>query len=142
MPLHILALLVIVGLAAIISAIHFSGGSRAVAPMTADQAMMRFCQDHQMTRITNCVLADDGKSAIVTSDRAQEVGLVLQLGDKLVTRRLSADLLAAVDDTPEGLALKLKDFTLPTVLVRLSSAAAKAKCLQLFEALNGETSHA
>ena len=142
MPLHILALLVIVGLAAIISAIHFSGGSRAVAPMTAEQAMQRFCEDHQMTHMTECILAEDGRSAIVFSDLAQEVGLVLQLGDKLVTRKLSADLLSQVDDSPDGLALKLNDFTLPTVLVRLSSAAAKEKCLKLFEALDGETSHA
>ena len=63
MPLHILALLVIVGLAAIISAIHFSGGSRAVAPMTAELAMQRFCEDHQMTRMTECVLAEDGSQA-------------------------------------------------------------------------------
>ena len=80
MPLHILALLVVFGLAAIIAAVHFSGGSRAIAPMTAEQARERFMQDHQTFDLAYCHVADDGRTALIFSSDPGQWSVVLQMG--------------------------------------------------------------
>jgi hypothetical protein len=122
MPLHILALLVVVGLAAIIAAVHFSGGSRAIAPMTEAQARQRFMDDHQTFEVADCHVADDGRTALVFGVEPGQGGVVLQMGDRLVTRRLGPDFVAAISQTSAGLDLALRDFTLPKMFIALANA--------------------
>ena len=138
MPLHILAILVVVGLAVIIAAVHFSGGSRAIAPMTAEQAKQRFMQDHQTFDLVDCHVADDGRTALVFSSDPRQGGVVLQMGDKLVTRRLDPALIASLVPSQKGLQLSLRDFTLPKVSIALSQENDRSVLADRLQRLTGE----
>lgn len=63
MPLQILAILVVVGLTAIITVVHFGGGVRDIAPMTRELAMARFQLDHEAFTTDKITLSNDGHSA-------------------------------------------------------------------------------
>lgn len=139
MPLHILALLVVFGLAAIIAAVHFSGGSRNIPPMTAEQACERFMQDHQTFDLADCHVADDGRTALIFAKDRGQGGLVLQMGDRLVTRRLGPELLTSVTEIDNGLHLALQDFTLPRATIFLATQANRQALAQRLEPLTGGT---
>lgn len=138
MPLHILAILVVVGLTVIIAAVHFSGGSRAIAPMTAELAKSRFLQDHQTFDLADCHVADDGRTALIFSRDPQQGGVVLQMGDKLVTRRLDGGVFAALAQSDDGLHLSLKDFTMPKISVALAEEGNRTTLAQRLRPLTGE----
>lgn len=135
MPLHILAILVVVGLTVIIAAVHFSGGSREIAPLTADQATLRFKQDHQTFDLAECIVADDGRTAVVFSSDRKQGGLVLQMGDKLVTRKLDAPVFYGLAATQNGLQLSLRDFTLPKVSIALIKEEERSALAERLESL-------
>ena len=138
MPLHILAILVVVGLTVIIAAVHFSGGSRAIAPLTAEQAMQRFKQDHQTFDLADCHVSDDGRTALVFAKDPNQGGLVLQMGDKLVTRKLDQGLVSALVRTDDGIQLALKDFTLPKVSISLAKEHERNVLADRLRPLTGE----
>lgn len=138
MPLHILAILVVVGLTVIIAAVHFSGGSRAIAPLTAEQAMQRFSQDHQTFDAAECFVADDGRTALVFANDKKQGGLVLQMGDKLVTRKLEPSVFSALVASQDGLHLSLRDFTLPGVSISMSQENERSAAAQRLRPLLGE----
>ena len=63
---------------------------------------------------------------MVFSAEPRQAGVVLQMGDRLVTRRLGPELLADIRDTGDGLQLTLKDFTLPRVAIVLADEAVRS----------------
>ncbi len=115
MPLYILAVLVVFGLAVIIGAVHFSGGSKEVTPLTVATATARLATDFPDFNISDSVISKDGKSALLLSDHSDEAGLVVQMGNKSLTRLISNVTLSGIELKDTGLTILLYDFTLPQV---------------------------
>ncbi|MEE9315099.1 MAG: hypothetical protein V3V02_10665 [Rhizobiaceae bacterium] len=122
MPLHILAILVVFGLAVIIGAVHFAGGSKLVPPLTSAIAIERFSIDFPNYQVSDSITAEDGKSVLLLSDKTKSAGLVVQMGNRALTRLITAKRLSEVSLDEEGLNITLRDFTLPNVTLKTRQA--------------------
>lgn len=114
MPLPLLLILVIGGIAAIALLLHLMGKSRlsVLTPQTARAAWLRQFPDD---RIADVVVARDNHAAIVQTDQGH--GLVWSFGADTVARPLrDFDLI----ETPEALRVVFHDFTAPRVTLHLS----------------------
>ena len=117
MPLHILAILVVFGLAIIIGAVHFAGGSQAVSPLEAESAAKRFSLDYPDFKISETSVSKDGKTVLLFSNATPRIGLVVQMGNRSLTRLISRKTLKRVELKNDGLEISIRDFTLPKVQV-------------------------
>ncbi|MEO0327638.1 MAG: hypothetical protein AAF217_03475 [Pseudomonadota bacterium] len=112
MPLHILALLVIFGLAVVLLAVHIGGGTGAVRLLNDTSTKERFVLDFPNFIIEEILLSDDQTSALVFSLEREEVGLIQAIGQNHLTRMLDPGLLRKLEVTDKKLQLHLSDFTL------------------------------
>ena len=113
MPLELLAIMVVLGLAIAIGAVHFSGLSHAALIEGQVQAESRFAEDFPDSTIKDCLITSDKRSAFLQLE-GRAVGLVTAMGDRYITRRVDAAVLAGVELQGEaGLALHFHDFTYP-----------------------------
>ncbi|HSO48521.1 MAG TPA: hypothetical protein VLQ68_11385 [Rhizobiaceae bacterium] len=127
MPLEFLAIMVAIGLALVIGAVHFSGLSRPARLADADQARARFLLDYPDEAIGEIVLGRDGNAAFISLS-AGRIGLVHAMGDRFVTRILERRVVRAVEPDGSGaLVLKLDDFTLPKERAVFTNSADAAK---------------
>ncbi len=118
MPLHVLAILVVFGLAAIIGVVHFSGGSKDVLPLSVASAMARFVIDFPEFKISDGIASEDGKCVLLLSENSDRAGLVVQMGCKSLTRLVSTETLSGIVLDDSGLEIALRDFTLPLVQLK------------------------
>jgi type II secretory pathway pseudopilin PulG len=111
MSLPILVAMVVVGISAVVAAVHLSGGSARARLAGADQALQRFATDFPDVTAHSVFLTEDGDTAFLQLDNGA-VGIVHGLGDKFLTRIVSsanvADVTARDDRT---VSLRLRDFT-------------------------------
>ena len=114
MPLYVLAILVVTGVALIVAVVHFAGGSAAVEPIDEQSALDRFALDFPNCEIERVVVSSDREAALLFLKGARETGLVQRMGRRSLTRMLTAEMLKNVDESDAGLRLHLKDFTLPS----------------------------
>ena len=111
MSLPILVAMVVVGISAVVAAVHLSGGSARARLSGADQALQRFATDFPDVTANAVFLTEDGDTAFLQLDNGT-VGIVHGLGDKFLTRIVTeADVSAfnAIDD--KTVSLRLGDFT-------------------------------
>jgi hypothetical protein len=127
MPLEILAVMVVAGLALVIGAVHFSGMSRPARIGDAEVARARFLVDYPGEQTGEIAVSDDGRAAFIALGGGR-TGLVHAIGARYVTRILQPQAVRAVNcDGSGGLALRLRDFTLPAEHAKFASASDAAK---------------
>ncbi|GAB5437953.1 hypothetical protein [Falsiruegeria mediterranea] len=114
MPLDILLILVVVGIASIAVMLHLSGRSKR-AYLTPDSVRVAWVRHFPDDQVTGVIAAKDGHAALVST--AAGMGLIWSFGADTVARHLSQ---VELDDTARGLCFKFHDFTAPSVRVALA----------------------
>jgi hypothetical protein len=111
-------LLSLAGVLVVIALTWAVGWGRAAKIASLDQAAERFHADFPAAEIKAGAVAADGSAALL--DLGDALGLVMVLGDELVTRKLRPrDIAVAPGDN--GLTLTLADPTLPRVRLALQA---------------------
>lgn len=114
MPLEILLILVVVGIAAIAALLHLTGRSKQ-RNMNSDDARAQWQRHFPDDRILDITLGHDGHAAIVETDRGP--GLLWAMGTDTVGRRLQEFDLA---EEASGLRIVFHDFSAPKVTLKLN----------------------
>jgi hypothetical protein len=111
MSLPVLAILVVVGIALIVLAIHLTGGSRAALMDGEDHARAVFAADHPNLRVHRVDITADRRSAFLHLDPGRS-GLVHAMGLKFLTRVFAPGEIGSVErDGDRALLVRLGDFT-------------------------------
>jgi hypothetical protein len=95
MSLSILAPLVVIGIAVIVLAVHWSGGSQPLRLCSGDEAIGHFRSEYPEIEIDEVVLCKDGTGAFMLLECGQ-IGLVQPFGHRHVVRLLGPRDLRAV----------------------------------------------
>ncbi len=114
MPLEVLLVLVVFGIAGIALLLHLSGRSQPfqLSPETARDQWERHFPDDNIIDVT---VAQDGRAALVRTETGP--GLLWSLGADTVARHLlDYDLI----DRPDGMEIQFHEFGAPRAIVRLS----------------------
>ncbi len=90
MPLEILAVLVIVGVGGVVLAIHLTGGTIDATMKSSEAAAKRFAEDFPDLPTRDVILTSDRKTAFLSAGGSQ-VGMVHVIGDRFLTRLLTAE---------------------------------------------------
>ncbi|RIK86898.1 MAG: hypothetical protein DCC69_06290 [Hyphomicrobiales bacterium] len=113
MSLTLLVVMVVVGVAGVVVAVHLTGGSVRARLADADAARSRFAVDFPDLDIARVHLTADGDAAFLALGDGR-VGIVKAVGDRFLTRAVAgADLSGAPRATDSTLVLRLRDFTWP-----------------------------
>ncbi|WP_298850650.1 hypothetical protein [uncultured Ruegeria sp.] len=113
MPLEILLVLVVGGIAGITLLLHLSGRSRQVM-LTPDIACAQWARHFPDDDVFDVTVARDGHAAVVRTGIGN--GLLWSFGADTVARHLlDYDLL----DHPEGFEILFHEFSVPKTLIRL-----------------------
>lgn len=110
MSLTVLVAIVVIGIAAVLVAVHASGGTRAAELANADQARRRFAEDFPNETIAEVLLTTPPTAAFLLLDGTR-TGIVQAVGMHFLTRIVRPPDLAAVDADGATLSLKTRDFT-------------------------------
>lgn len=117
MPLEILLILVVGGIAVIALLLHLTGRSTPKV-MTEAQARQAWLRQFPESPIANLTLAKDGHAALIQlEDDTAPLGLVWSFGADTVARFLEN---IALNDAKQGLRLGLTDFSAPQVHLHLN----------------------
>jgi hypothetical protein len=101
--------MVVVGIAAIVLAVHLTGGTRTATLDDAEAAKRRFAADFSDIAVGNVWLTADRHAAILALADGR-AGIVSALGDRFLTRIVGSGDAEAVADGPT-VALRIEDFT-------------------------------
>lgn len=113
MPLEILLVLVVGGIAGITALLHLTGKSR-LRVLSADTARAEWLRHFPDDTIIDVTLAHDGHAALLRTETGP--GLLWSFGADTVARHLrDFDWI----DHPEGIEVQFHDFATPGVTVRL-----------------------
>lgn len=124
MPLPILGALVVLGIGGLVLLVHLLGGSKRLSYEDDAAAREALLTDYPHARIRQTVLTDDQRAALF--ELAEGVGFAAPFGEGRLTRVMGPDDVSGVDDDPDGLTIRLKDYTAPRLTVRLANAEARA----------------
>ncbi len=89
MSLTLLVALVVIGITAIVVAVHLTGGTTTAVLDGADAAIERFAEDFPDFGVKQVWLAQNQSAAFLALDDGR-VGIVAALGDKFLTRIAAA----------------------------------------------------
>lgn len=113
MPLPVLLVLVVGGIAAIAVLLHLTGRSQALV-MSPEMALAAWARHFPGDDTVEALVTPDGHAALVLTRQGN--GLLWAMGADTVARRLrDFDLI----ETAEGLTILFHDFTAPRVTLRL-----------------------
>lgn len=113
MPLDILLVLVIGGIAGITLLLHMTGKSRLLL-LTSETAQEQWLRHFPDDTVLDVTVAHDGHAALVRTETG--VGLLWSFGADTVARHLlDFDWI----DHPKGLEVQFHDFSTPRALIRL-----------------------
>jgi hypothetical protein len=118
MPLHILIILVVGGIAGIAALTWALGLSRPFRFETEAQARAAWSRHWPEDRVAAAHLSPDGAAALIETDRGP--GVVFSLGADSTGHRLDG---AEIRETPGGLRILFHDFASPRLDVALDPAA-------------------
>lgn len=124
MPLPILGALVVLGIGGLVLLVHFLGGTKRPRYDDEADAAAALTVDYPNAIICQTMLADDGKAALF--ELADGVGFAAPFGEGRLTRVLGPNDVRRVDERPDGLTIRLTDYTAPRLTVRLANAEARA----------------
>lgn len=109
--LPVLGVMVVVGIAMAVAAVHFTGGSRTTRLADARSAVERFAVDFPDLRAGAVQLTENGDTAFIELADGH-IGIVHAVGDRFLTRIVTpAEIELAKLDGHTVLTLRLKDFT-------------------------------
>ena len=121
MPLELLLILVVGGIAAIALLLHLTGRSK-LKLLNDAQARQAWLRQFPESPIADLTLAKDGHAALIrTAQEGAPLGLVWSFGADTVARFLED---ATLGSCKQGLELRLADFAAPTVQLHLAPAEA------------------
>ncbi|WP_071673388.1 hypothetical protein [Nioella nitratireducens] len=118
MPLHILIILVVGGIAGIAMLTHVFGLSKPLRFETDEQARAAWLRSWPEDRITDIHLAPDGTAALIETDHGP--GVVFPMGADSSGHRMTG---AEARETASGLRLTFHDFGTPRLDVCLPPEA-------------------
>jgi len=143
MPLSVLVIIVAVGLALVIGAVHYFGGKRtgSLSEEVAENAWQREFADDE---IMDVIVCDDRNAAILTLQNTNAVGLVRQMGAHHIGRRFEAGSVSRVKQSGKRLDLKLIETTFPRISLEISDDNKRRAVLSMLEKISvkGEQVHA
>lgn len=102
------------------------GGWRSARVDSDSTARARYAQDFPDDCILDAAIDRNARAALLALDTPRAMGLVVALGDRLVTRRLRERDLRRADRDATGLTLRLDDFVLPRVRMDLDASTAQS----------------
>ena len=122
MSLTVLVLIVGFGIAAVVAAVHWSGGTTTATLAGDDQARARFAEDFPDEAPSRIWLTENRETAFLDLGGGR-VGIVQSFGDRFLTRiARREDLAAAGRDDPVTVELGFRDFTWRGGRFRFASA--------------------
>lgn len=137
MSLPILVAMVVVGISAVVAAVHLSGGSARARLSGADQALQRFAADFPEVPGRAVLLTEDNRTAFLLLDNGS-VGIVHGIGDRFLTRIVtSADVVAVTVGDAGTVSLSLRDFTWRGGDFRFADNAAAETIMAAFSGQSG-----
>ncbi|MDG4880246.1 hypothetical protein [Mesorhizobium sp. WSM4884] len=110
MSLPVLVILVVVGIALSVAAVHFTGGTITATLATADQALARFAEDFPDEKPGTVRLTADRHAAFLDLG-PQRCGIVQSIGDCFLTRIVTPQDILAFTREGNVVSLGLNDFT-------------------------------
>jgi hypothetical protein len=111
MSLPVLVAMVVVGIAAIVLAVHLTGGTRDATLDDADAARDRFALDFPRERVVRVILTPSGHAAFLDLEGGR-AGIVQSLGGHFLTRIVTpADILRIGTPEPGRLEIATTDFS-------------------------------
>lgn len=111
MSLPLLVIIVTIGIAATVIAVHMTGGSKRAALENADEARQAFAADFPDETADTVVLTENGQSAFLPLADGR-IGIVQSFGDGFFTRIVSANDVAEIKlREPAIVSIRFKDFT-------------------------------
>jgi len=123
MNLLVLVAMVVVGVSAIVLAVHMTGGSVRANIADAEAARLRFAVDHPDAGVERVVLTADRGTAFLAIEGGM-LGLVEAVGDRFLTRMLGAgDILSMVRRDEVTMDITAGDFTWRGGQYRFDAAA-------------------
>lgn len=118
-----LLVIIVVGIAAVVIAVHMTGGSRTASLTGEESARERFAVDYPDLPVKSVWLTSDGKAAILELADGR-AGIVHAMGGKFLTRIVNpSDVAGAPRATGGRLMLRLRDFTWPGGIFEFAEAA-------------------
>ena len=114
MPLSVLALLVVLGVSAVVVAVYLFGDN-AIDSLDENSARERFSRDFPGFNPQTVILSDDGINALLLSDLDGRSGLVHRIGKNYLTRLFEVGSLRKVEITDRGIDLYVNEFTLQKI---------------------------
>ena len=132
MSLTLLVAIVVVGIAAVVIAVHMTGGSRTATLADAAAARRRFAEDFPDIRARKVHLTSARNAAFLELD-AGKVGMVQSFGGKYLTRLVAAGDLASTPKAEGNATLvRLRDFTWKGGAFEFETEAQAEAVAQLF----------
>jgi hypothetical protein len=112
MSLPVLVAIVAVGIALAVAAVHFTGGSRQASISSESEALQRFLLDFPAKNAEAVRLTLDGKAAFISLYGA-DTGIVGVIGDKFLTRIVSARDIKSLNLSGNTVSIRFCDLTWP-----------------------------
>jgi hypothetical protein len=125
-PLPILGAIVVGGVTGVVLLTRLVGWAKPERLRSLDEAFARFVHDEPEAQMEEGVLADNHMAALLKL-KGEGVGVVLVMGDKQTTRRLSPDLVKGVKKRSDGFRIRLRDPGFPRVDIKMADASAVEK---------------
>lgn len=111
MSLMVLVVIVVVGIAATVAAVHLTGGSKRAVIADVQQVRDLFAADFPNERATAVTVTADRQSAFLMLPGGR-VGVVQSMGDGFFTRIVAARDVAAIRlREPATVSIRFRDFT-------------------------------
>ncbi len=131
----------LIAIALMVGLIRLTGLAQPV--VLDNEALVRHAIDEHFegAPIERIILGQDGQCALVLMAQGAPA-LVRAMGDRMVVRRLSPDMVKAVSGNDTILNLKLRDYTWPRARMVFENATARANAQSLIEAKLANNSEA
>ena len=125
MPLTILVPMILVALPLIIVTVYLVGNRKPRPKLNEQFACERFNLDFPGTDCQRVFVDDPGKTALIAQDGVM-IGLVTEIGQNFITRKLDKRIIKSVKETGDGIDLWFHDFTLKHVRMDIANAEVRA----------------
>ena len=109
------------GIALLVGLNHLLFGRARLNVGGKDAVAARLAREIPGFRAGRCLIGADGRAALIENAANRSVLLVEALGDDVVTRKLTRDLVASVGRLGAQLSLELADFTFPRATIHAGS---------------------
>ena len=135
MPLHILASLVVVGLALVIGAAWLQDRTRKPVQLDEEGFRERFLRDFPNEAIDTVLISSNNRNAIVELEDRSRLGLIFAMGKNHATRLLEAGMVRKILADDGGIHLELRDFSLHSADLDYPEESARNTLLSWFKRL-------